>query len=373
MEATSIDWINYFLWAYGIFFALIGLFGFSLQRNKERGYQDGEKLEASEITVLVPFRNEAENLPALLESICNLSKLPAEFIFIDDHSDDNSVVIIKAEIDNLPIRVIHADKGKNGKKSAIRKGAKEVKTEYTLTWDADVVVSTDYFKAIERVSKADMYVLPAIFTSKSFLQHLFTFDVVVANAVNTGLSGWRRPIFASGANLLYRTRMFEELDSIDQHDHISSGDDTFLLRDFTRNKAKVHLSTDPELAVMTPTPSTFREYLSQRLRWVSKTNSLGDWLNTFVAVKQLLFMLAFIGLLGWTVLQGFWFGLIYLLLCKMITDFLVFSAYFKQIKRLGLLLMLPFAEIWFPLYSILLAILIPFYRPKWKGRTIVSK
>jgi hypothetical protein len=78
-------------------------------------------------------------------------------------------------------------------------------------------------------------------------------------------------------------------------------------------------------------------------------------------------------LLIWTLIQGFWFGLIYLIVCKTITDFLVFSAYFKQIKRPGLLLMLPFAELWFPLYSILLAVLVPFYQPKWKGRKIVNK
>lgn len=370
---TSIEWINYFLWGYGIFFALIALFGFSLQRNKERGYSEGEKMSANDVTVLIPFRNESENLPALLESIRNLALFPAEFIFIDDHSEDDSASIIKAQSEGLPIRIIQASTNSTGKKAALREGAKLVETEFTLTWDADVVVDSNYFKALQRVSEADMYVLPAIFSSKSFLQHLFTFDVVVANAVNTGLAGWRRPIFASGANLLYRTRIFEELDSIDKHGHISSGDDTFLLRDFTKNRAKVRLSTDPELAIVTPAPSDFKTYLSQRLRWVSKTNSLGDWLNTYIAVKQLLLMLAFVTLLVWTLLQGFWFGLIYLIACKTITDFLVFSAYFKQIKRSGLLLMLPFAELWFPLYSLLLAVLVPFYQPKWKGRKIVSK
>ncbi len=370
---TTIEWINYFLWGYGIFFALVALFGFSLQRNKERGYSEGDKISANDVTVLIPFRNEEKNLPALLESIQNLSRFPAEFIFINDHSEDDSVAVLEARMEGFPIRIIHAPDGSEGKKNAIREGAKLVETTFTLTWDADVVVDENYFKALERMSEADMYVLPAIFSSKTFLQHLFTFDVVVANAVNTGLAGWRRPIFASGANLLYRTEMFERLDSIDRHGHISSGDDTFLLRDFTRNKAQVRLSSEPELAIKTPAPTTFREYLSQRLRWVSKTNALGDWLNTYIAVKQVLLMLAFVLLILWTVMQGFWFGLIYLVACKTITDFLVFSAYFKQIKRPGLLLMLPFAELWFPLYSILLTILVPFYKPSWKGRTIVSK
>jgi cellulose synthase/poly-beta-1,6-N-acetylglucosamine synthase-like glycosyltransferase len=369
----SLDFVNYFLWAYGIFFALIALIGFSLQRNKERGYKEGVKIDASEVTVLIPFRNEEENMPALLESIRDLSLYPAKFIFINDHSEDASVRLIQANMDGLPIEVVHASKGKFGKKNAIREGAALVQTEFTLTWDADISVGSNYFKALQDLAEADMYVLPAVFSSKTFLQHLFTFDVIVANAVNTGLAGWRRPIFASGANLLYRTHIFEGLDTIDKHGHISSGDDTFLLRDFTRRKAKVHMSTHPDLAVITAAPESFSDCISQRLRWVSKTKALGDRLNSYIAFQQLLFTLAFVALLVWTVIQSFWFGAIYLLACKMITDFLVFSAYFKQIRRSGLLLMLPIAEIWFPIYSILLAILIPFYQPKWKGRTIVSK
>lgn len=370
MEA--ITWINYFLWGYGIFFALVALFGFSLQRNKERGYSEGTKISAEAITVLIPFRNEEENLPKLLESIQKLQRFPAVFVFINDHSDDGSLEVFNNWKD-LPIVIIENPAGCEGKKTALREGAKHVRSEYTLTWDADVVVASDYFNAIEQLTEADMYVLPAIFTSQSFLQHLFTFDIVTANAVNAGLAGWRRPIFASGANLLYRTHTFEQLDTIAAHGHISSGDDTFLLRDFTRNKATVRLSTDPSLAVKTEAPTSFGVYLSQRLRWVSKTNALKDAINTYVAIKQLLFMMVFIALMVWLIADQFWFGLIYLVTCKMVTDFLVFSAYFKQINRTGLLLLLPIAEFWFPIYSVVLAALIPFYKPSWKGRQITSK
>ncbi len=370
---TILEAINIFLYVYGVFFAVIALLGFGMQRNKECGYDQGTKISPEEITVLVPFRNEEKKLPALLESIQALNKQPFRFVFIDDHSDDDSMNLVKAVSELLPITLIQLDGDNQGKKLALSAGAKCVSTEFTLTWDADVVVAPNYFEELSSLSKADMYVLPALFTSKSFFQALFTFDVVVANAVNTGLAGWRRPIFASGANFLYRTAGYQQFDSIKDHGHISSGDDTFLLRDFVRNKADVRVATNPNLAIKTTAPLTFKAYFSQRLRWVSKTNALGDHLNTFIAVKQLLLMLAFVGLIVWTVANTFWFGLGYLLVCKLITDFLVFSAYFKQIKQVKLLLLLPIAELWFPIYSIVLAILIPFYKPKWKGRAVVSK
>ncbi|GAB5416207.1 MAG: glycosyltransferase [Crocinitomicaceae bacterium] len=370
---TILEAINIFLYVYGVFFAMIALLGFGMQRNKERGYNTGTKISLEEVTVLIPFRNEEENLPKLLESIQSLKQLPKRFVFIDDHSEDDSASLVNAVSDKLPITLIDLDGNSQGKKFALSEGAKQVATEFTLTWDADVVVAPNYFEGIASLSEADMYVLPALFSSKSFLQSLFTFDVVVANSVNAGLAGWRRPIFASGANLLYRTSSYQQFDSLKDHGHISSGDDTFLLRDFLRNKADIRVLTNPNVAIETNAPATFREYISQRLRWVSKTNALGDYLNTFIALKQLLLMLAFIGLIVWTVANSFWFGLGYLLLCKLITDFLVFSAYFKQVKQAKLLLMLPIAELWFPIYSIFLALLIPFYKPKWKGRTVVSK
>ena len=369
------EYINLFLWSYGVFFAFVVLFGFAIQRNKERGYAVGEKIQSEEVTVLIPFRNEEKRLIGLLQSIQKLERLPYRFVFIDDHSDDASVALIENTLTplNVPFEMLQMKGEKYGKKYALREAAKHVETAFTLTWDADITVPSDYFLRLEELSKADLYVLPALLTSENFVQRLFTFDVLIANAVNTGLAGWRRPIFASGANLLYRTECFEKYDSIDKHAHISSGDDTFLLRDFVQANADVRVVSSPSIAVKTPSPSTFKEYFQQRLRWVSKTNALGDPLNTMVAVVQLVFMLFFLAILVWAVVYGKWFYLLYLLICKMLTDLLVFWAYFKRIKNYNQMLILPLAELWFPIYSIALAALIPFYKTEWKGRTVVSK
>lgn len=365
--------INIFLWTYGAFVAVVALFGFAVQRNKERGYKIGSKIDPEDITVLIPFRNEEARLPALLESMKALKRMPKKFVFVDDHSEDNSVTLVASFMDELPIELFQLSNEKQGKKYALRAGAKYVDSKYTLTWDADVTMSPEYFSGIQSLSEADMWILPAIFTATSFWQSLFTFDVVVANAVNMGLAGWRRPIFASGANLLYRTSCFEEFDSMERHGHISSGDDTFLLQDFIKSKADVRLSSNPLVAIYTPAPRSLKEYLSQRLRWVGKTNAVGDFLNTVIAAIQLLFMMALLGLIVWSLMNGFWFGLIYLLISKCLTDFIVFSAYFKQMEQSKLLFLLPIAQIWFPLYAVLLAVLVPFYKPTWKGREVVTK
>lgn len=361
-----------FLAIYTIWVGRTVVLGLNRQRKKEIGYEKGKKIDSREITVLVPFRNEEQRIGGLLESINRLSTLPSKFIFIDDHSDDRTATLIKELLDHIPYEVIQTEEG-NGKKMALRTGAKRVETKYTLTWDADIQVSSGYFDRIASLKEADMYVLPTIFDSKSFVERLYEFDVVLGNAFNVGISGWKRPIFASGANLLYKTETFNKLDSIDSHAHISSGDDTFLLRDFVQSNVGVRLHSSPDLAVYTESPKSFREYINQRLRWISKTNALKDPLNSKIAYAQLLFTMSFIGLLVYSIVMQNWSTLVVLTVSKGFIDAFMFYPYFNRIKRLRTFALLPIAELWFPLISTILVVLMPFYAPKWKGRRIVNK
>ena len=369
-----LEFIIWYLIVYAVLIGVITLIGLGIQRNKEKVYEHQPEIDPSTITVLIPFRNEETRISVLLESILNLKQFPAEFIFIDDHSTDFSLKLIQEFREQLPhVSVISNPEMALGKKWALREGGKHVQTRYTLTWDADVVVASDYFEQIANLGHAEMYVLPAILEPKKVSHYIYEFDVVLANAFNAGLSGWSRPIFASGANLLYSTQTFEKLDSIAEHAHIASGDDTFLLRDFVNAKVDVRVHTSPELAIRTETPQSFGEYLNQRLRWVSKTNALNDALNTYVAILQFLLTAIFLGLLITTAVFCQWENLVYLLSSKILADFVLFFPYFNRIKRLKTLFFLPLAELWFPIYSIVIAVLMVFYKPKWKERTILNK
>ena len=49
------------------------------------------------ISIIIPARNEAENIQHCLDSICNQSypKHLYEIIVVDDHSTDNTAAIVK--------------------------------------------------------------------------------------------------------------------------------------------------------------------------------------------------------------------------------------------------------------------------------------
>ena len=366
--------MNWIVVTYLVFYALIvggvvlGGFLLHLKKSEANGAQD--KISVDEITVLIPFRNERERLHVLLKSIQSLKQFPARFIFIDDHSTDDSSAYIREQLGDLPYEILTLSNEVTGKTKAIRAGIEQCTTDYVLTFDADVSFEANYFNAIQDLNQADMYVLPAILVGQTPLELIYELDVALANALNAGLSGVARPIFSSGANFLFKRSVFHEVDDLSSHAHMASGDDTYLLRDFRRNGKSIQLRTNLDVAVHTETPHSFKAFIDQRLRWVGKTTDLGDALATWAAIGQFLFAVLFFGLLVWFAAVEEWFHFSLLLVVKVLLDLLFFMPFFSRTKRVASWCLIPVYEIVFPLYSLLIGVLMLTYRPKWKGRAI---
>lgn len=356
-----------------VYFILIGgvvFIGFILHLNKSKASSQGKKISKEEITVLVPFRNEEKRLNGLLTSILSANSLPKKFIFIDDHSDDNSVKLIQTRLGNPLHEIVTVSKHVTGKKMALREGIKRCDTKYILTFDADVSFKPNYFESIEKLEEADMYVLPAILVGNNLPELFYELDVALANALNVGLSGWSRPIFSSGANFLFNREAFIHVDDIESHIHMASGDDTYLLRDFRRNKKDIRVESSLNVSIATETPHSFREFIDQRLRWVGKTADIGDSLATLAATGQFFFAIGFFTLLIYSALGGLWFQFVVLFSAKIAFDLFFFFPYFTRINRIKSWCLIPIYEVLFPLYSLLIGALMISYRPKWKGRSI---
>ncbi|MDX2361003.1 MAG: glycosyltransferase [Crocinitomicaceae bacterium] len=361
----------------GIYTCLMGtiiLIGFIAQRKKEvRKVNETENIKSENVTVLIPFRNEYNRLPVILKSIKQLAAYPKEFVFIDDHSDDGGEQLIREALSGVRFSIITTPEDKAGKKEALRFGMEQVQSEYVITMDADVEIPVEYFKKINELPAADMYVLPVIMEPKRFMQYLYEIDLVLVTAANSGLAGLKRPIMASGANLLYRTETFNSVDDYASHAHAASGDDTYLLRDFRINKTDVRLHTDPDMAIRTETPQSFKEFIDQRLRWVGKTGDIKDHLSTFLAVLQALLTIGFFCFLIYFIVIQWWVMVLILLVHKSIVDLILFAPYFFRLKRYVTWVLIPIYELLFPLYTLIILALVFTYKPKWKGREIYKK
>ena len=347
---------------------LILVLGLLLHRKKENESLLGKKIQLDQITVIIPFRNEEKRIVGLLESIRKSKKLPSKVLFINDHSEDNSIGLITSQLTEIPFEILELPTKLFGKKQAIRFGIKHCETEYILCMDADVSFSENYFEQLEKLTSADMYLLPAVLVAKRAFEHLFEIDLLLINALNTGLNGLSRPIIASGANLLFKRESFLKFDQIEKHAHIPSGDDIYLLRDFREAKCDVRVVANKQFQVITETPKSFNEFLHQRIRWIAKTSDVKDHLSTFLAIFQIILTLGFIGIivkLIWN--HQYQFALaIYGL--KTILDMALFFSFFKEFKRPIAWFLIPVYQLIFPMYNLLLLITLPFFKPQWKGR-----
>ena len=364
--------VVFFMVLYVPFALILVLFGYFVQRMREAGYfgNPQDHIDIAELVVIIPFRNEEARIDVLLRTISQLSYFPKEFIFVDDHSNDRSVELIKGLPVSVPYRIESLPEGTQGKKAAIRQAVVHSESSFILTLDADVALNPDYFLHISRLSQADMYILPAVMIAKRFHEHVYEVDLLLVNAVNMGLAGLKRPIIASGANLLFRRQAFNQFDRLHTHAHMPSGDDIYLLRDFRMADAKVRLVSAHSYAVHTETPQTLQEFLHQRLRWIAKTGDVRDHLSTALSIIQFLFTISFVVILIYAAMMDSWGLAARFYVAKTAADMLIFLPFFNRSRRVRSWLFVPFYELFFPIYSFVILFMMYWYKPIWKGRKL---
>lgn len=365
------NYLLIFFCAYLILVGAVVIFGLYRSINKEVGYLlSSNTIDLENVVLLIPFRNEAHRIESVINSLNSSSHLPKEVLFINDHSTDDSVDIITKAINIKKYRILHSPKEVSGKKAAIRYGIEHSESAFILTIDADISFHSNYFERIETLEPSDLYVLPVTMKAKKFLGELYEIDLILVNAVNVGLVGLKRPIMASGANLLFNRSKFQAFDSFETHMHVASGDDMYLLRDFRENGADVRLISNSGFGVETETPQSFKEFIDQRLRWLGKTGHLKDHLSTTLSIFQTLITSIFLGLMIYYFAIGEITFAFILLSWKTILDLILFAPYFNRIGRMKTWLFIPLYEVLFPFYTLLILVMIPIYKPKWKSREI---
>lgn len=348
--------------------SILGI-GSILQRIKEKKYLTGKKISLDEVTLIIPFRNEEKRIDRLFQSLKVSSKLPTQIVFVNDHSDDLSCSKISEELGKFNnLQLLNLPSGIFGKKQAIRYGVNLTKTEFVLTMDADVYFESTYFEELEKLAEADLYLLPAVLKATNPIHHLFEIDLLLINALNTGLNGLSRPIIASGANLLFKRKSFLEFDRFETHKHIPSGDDIYLLRDFRDAKADVRVVARRSFKVETETPQSFKEFIHQRIRWIAKTGNVNDHLSTILAIIQFIFIISFWSIEIKLLVENEYQSAFILFGLKTGLDMLFFFSFFREFNRLTAWLLIPFYQLIFPIYNLILLFLLPFFKPKWKGR-----
>lgn len=349
---------------YGVLFsfALLALY------RKLKPRKDVVKLE--DVTLIVPFRDEIERLPILISSIRKQERLPHKFLFVNDHSVDEGSAFIKNELNEFDLEVLGLPQDRYGKKEAIKFAVEHVKTGYCLTIDADVDLKKDYFKDLELLEEADMWILPIRMSGKTFFSQLASIDYTLSNILNRCFTIFKRPVMASGANLLFKTSAYTEVSESDHFDMLS-GDDMFLLRDFRSKGRDIRITSDERLSVSTAAPATITEWFDQRVRWISKTKRVGDPVPIVFGILNLAMGYFFYFVLVSLFFVSGWDAL-FLLLFKLFYDSVLMIPHFIADKNEKALILLPFYNLLLPIYSAVIGVAGMSYSPKWKGRSLTQ-
>lgn len=361
-----------YLLIYSGFLSVVLFGGYSRLKRKLILNNPDAYLDLTDITVIVPFRNESQRILPILESIKKSIRLPYQFIFVNDHSTDETSRIIMNELGDYGFKIIDLPPELKGKKRAIEFGVYRSKTKYILTLDADIQFDIDYFQRLENLPEADMHILPVCYFSQSYFGSFFQQDVHLANYMNYGISGWKRPILASGANLLYQKSKYLETVSDSTYFESSSGDDIFLLRALQNKNTTVMNQIGTKHVVHTRLAKTGTEFLNQRMRWLGKSMKVNDKLANTMALIQFFF-----SILNWVflTLAFCWLSnqeFILFVLLKFLVEWSVHFSFYRDFGYLRLWLFLPIYILILPMINLVMAVSFLGVKPKWKDRLVIK-
>lgn len=305
------------------------------------------------VSVIIPFKNEANRIEVLLSTLDVLddSMLEVEYIFVNDHSQENE----ENSINKLKKPFIILQNDGKGKKAALRTGILQAKYDYILTWDADIAITENYFQKIVQLAEKDMWILPVRLTGKNLVSRLGAIDQSWLQIMGYAFGLIDKPFVASGANLLFKKDKFLHVDNERKDYNIASGDDMFLLQEFNKRNFSVAISNNAQLSVYTQSPDNFHDLVAQRSRWAKKMRHIRSFpaflMGSLVVLINLLFVLMIL-LAGLT-----WSGSIVVpLAIKYIGEYLMLRFY-KGSRDILIDLPVVFAhQVFFPFY--LLSILI---------------
>lgn len=336
----------------------------------------------TKFSIIVPFRNEAESLPNLLDSFSKLN-YPIdlfEVILVDDDSEEVISVQCSDPSDSeqakqFSIQIINNIRVSNSpKKDAISTAMQTAKNDWIITTDADCVVNENWLMTLDNYIQLNLEVsmIAGAVTyecGNSFLHHFQQLDLASLQGATIGSFGLGKGFMCNGANFAYTKSFFQELNAFDGNDGIASGDDVFLLQKaIAKSPEKVHYLKSKDTIVITKPLDEWKMLFYQRVRWASKTGSyqskFGMGLGLIVFGGNLVWVLG----IGYWVLGFIWLqNIVLLFLLKFLVDAVLIykSNCFLTKDRMRYLIL---TSLFYPFFSVSVALYSIFGKYEWKGR-----
>ncbi|MEM6398033.1 MAG: glycosyltransferase [Bacteroidota bacterium] len=245
------------------------------------------------VNIIVPARNEAEQLPLLLKDLLKLD-YPSDLLTItvvDDFSEDETAEVVKrypkVKLLQLSDHVKDPASIAAHKKTALTYAISQTDTEIIVTTDADCRWHPKSLKALLASWKEEQFRSGPVLIEEGnrFFAGFQSLDMLSYMFLTGSYAARKNPILANGANLAVSRSLFKQIDGYAGVDHIASGDDVLLLHKLVElgYVEKVQFIPDRGAVVETQAAPSWRAFWRQRLRWAGKT---GNYKNSALSWAQ---------------------------------------------------------------------------------------
>ena len=371
-----------------VVFSLIVLYGYVILKRLVAWHKIPE-LQVPEndfpqtfLSVIIPVRNEATNILALLQDLKAQTFTPGlmEVLIIDDDSDDNTNLLVKDFartaafiIKCLPLKEYTL---KTGKKAAVQVGVAQATGELLVFTDGDCRVPPHWLRHTEYLyrQKQAKFIsgLVCYDAPTSLFQKIQLVEFASLIGVGAGSLALKQPNMCNGANIAYPKSVFKEVNGFAGNEHIPSGDDEFLMHKvFQLYPDSVLVLKSSVAVVYTGAKKRVSDFFAQRVRWASKWPAYKQKKAQLLAVLVFsvnFFILFYFGLFVFGLISGLSFALV--LGAKCFIDLLFLKpvlSFFR--KQRYCLYVIPLQFIYIP-YVVFTALKALNGSYNWKGRTI---
>lgn len=334
------------------------------------------KKDHEPVTILIPYRNEEQNIQTLFGQLSSLSHRPLQLVFINDHSEDGGKKKFDELIESLSdeqLDILSLESEGEGKKAALKTGISKAFGNIVLTTDADCFLPTDWVEKMirhfsdESIKMAAGPVLPK--GDYGFFQNFQQIEWASILLVTQAGFYFGSPLMCSAANMGYRKSAFLEVEGYLGNEDLLSGDDEFLLKKMVNKFGSDSVVYLKENLVYTQPQASWNSLLSQRIRWASKWKSHqsnSHKLSALLPVAvQLIFLssfsLLFFGVPGMLVFAAVW-------LLKVYFEAQTLGKVLRSYGIRPLFIWFLLTGIVHPIYVLLSAFGALFIKFEWKGR-----
>jgi glycosyltransferase involved in cell wall biosynthesis len=181
----------------------------------------------NKISIVIPTKNEEENIKHLLDSLKNQIDFFEEIIIADANSTDKTLEIIKSFSNTFfdKLKIIEG-----GLPAVARnKASKLTKGNYILFVDADIILSKNIIKnSLDKISKKDVHLITCNFICNSNFSSFFLYYI---NNFLIKISKLEKP-FAIGGFFLIKKSVFDNLGGFNEE--LMHCEDYFLSKQVNR-------------------------------------------------------------------------------------------------------------------------------------------